>query len=120
MKPFSFMDRIKSFKYAFRGLKTAFTSDHNLWIHLVATALVIAGGYLAGTSMSEKVFLTITIALVWITELLNTALEKLCDFVTRERNKQIRMIKDISAAAVLIAALAALITGGLIFIPKFF
>jgi len=68
----------------------------------------------------EAIAITFATGFVWSAELFNTSIEKLADKVTMEYNDTIKMIKDISAAAVLIAAIVALTTGLIIFIPKFF
>jgi diacylglycerol kinase len=56
--------------------------------------------------------------MVWVAEIFNTAIEKTMDFISRERHPQIKLIKDLAAAAVLVTAFSALITGAIIFIPK--
>jgi diacylglycerol kinase (ATP) len=61
-----------------------------------------------------------SIAFVWIAEMLNTAIEKSMDFISTQKHPQIKLIKDISAGAVLIATIAAVIVGCIIFIPKLF
>jgi len=58
------------------------------------------------------------IGLVWVTELINTCLEKMMDFVSKERHPDIKFIKDVSAAAVLVAAITSVAVGCFIFIPK--
>lgn len=67
----------------------------------------------------EAIAITFATGFVWTAELFNTSIEKLADKVTMEYNDTIKLVKDISAAAVLIASVAALITGLIIFIPKF-
>ena len=57
-------------------------------------------------------------AFVWITEMINTAIEKAMDFITLEKHSQIKLIKDLAAGAVLVASITALITGSIIFVPK--
>ena len=59
-------------------------------------------------------------AMVWMAELFNTAIEKTMDFISKEAHPQIKLVKDLAAAAVLIAAIAAVLVGALIFIPKLF
>lgn len=115
---FSTRSRIRSFKYAIAGIRTFIRREHNARIHLVATVAVIIAAIVVRISMTQAVALTIVIALVWITEILNTCIERMADLITLEQNPQIKFIKDIAAAAVLIAAIAAVVTGLLIFIPK--
>jgi diacylglycerol kinase len=117
---FSWRQRGHSFGYAFSGLKSAFRTEHNLWIHAALTVIAIILGLLLRIASFEWLVLVVVMALVWMAELFNTALEKAMDFISKERHPQIKLIKDLSAAAVLVTAIAALVAGGLIFIPKFF
>lgn len=119
-KKFSVTDRLKSFVYAWSGIRQVFRSEHNMWIHLSLAIISIALGIFLKISNAEWIALVIVIALVVIAELFNTAIEKTIDFISTERHPQIKQIKDIAAGAVLIAAAAAIIAGCFIFIPKFF
>lgn len=116
---FSFKARFKSFCYAWAGIIIFFRTEHNAQIHLAATINVICLSVYFKISTTEALFIIFSVALVWITELVNTAIEKSMDMITLEKHPQIKLIKDLSAGAVLIAAIAAFITGCLIFIPKF-
>ncbi len=117
-KRFSIKDRIKSFDYAFQGIKIFFSTQHNSWIHLLATIFVLTAGYFLNLSSIEWLFLIIVIALVFIAEMINTAIEFLCDKISPELDPTIKKVKDISAGAVLIAAIMAILVGLTIFIPK--
>ena len=119
-KKFSLTDRLKSFSYAWSGIKAVLRTEHNTWIHLTLTVLAIVMGFVLHVTNEELVALIIVIAMVWITELFNTCLEKIMDFISREKHPQIKLIKDMAAAAVLIAAIVAIIVGTIIFIPKIF
>ena len=119
-KPFSISERIKSFGYALQGLKNFFKTQHNAWIHVVATIVVIVAGFLFKVSVKEWSALRFAIALVFISELFNTAIEFLCDKVSPELDPKIKLVKDISAAAVLIAAIVSVVIGALVFVPKVF
>lgn len=118
-KKFSTNARFKSFYFAFQGLKLFFKTQHNAWIHAVSALIVIVLGFLLKINSAEWCWLIVAISMVFITEMLNTAIEFLCDFVSPEIHPQIKKIKDVSAAAVLIAALAAVAIGMIIFLPKF-
>jgi len=118
-EPFSLLKRINSFKYAFEGLITFSKQEHNARIHLIATLAVIGLSIIFPVSRIETIALILTIGFVWTAELFNTAIEKIMDFVSEKQQTEIKNIKDISAAAVLVAALIAVVTGCLIFIPKF-
>lgn len=86
-----------------------------MWIHVLATLVVVAAGQWRGLSTTQWSFIALAIALVWMAEGFNTAIERLCNLVSREQHPIIKQVKDISAAAVLIAALAAAIIGLLVF-----
>jgi diacylglycerol kinase (ATP) len=116
---FSIRGRLKSFYYAGAGLKQFFRQEHNARIHLVAAIVVSILAWCLKVSQMEAVALVIVIGFVWVTEILNTCLEKAMDFITRERHPQIKIIKDLAAGAVLIATITAVIVGLFIFIPKF-
>lgn len=116
---FSVRGRLKSFYYAGAGLKQFFRQEHNARIHLAAAILVSILGWWLKVSHMEAVALVVVIGLVWVTEILNTCLEKAMDFITREKHPEIKIIKDLAAGAVLIATITAVIVGLFIFIPKF-
>ena len=119
MKPKSIHPRarLSSFGYAFRGIKSLVMQEPNARIHAVATTAAIAFGYYRHISKLEWIALGIVIALVWIAEGLNTCVEMLCDLWCKgEYHPQVKIIKDIAAGAVLIAAICAIVTGLIIFI----
>jgi diacylglycerol kinase (ATP) len=118
-KPFKFTDRARSFKYAGRGIWLTLTSQHNAWIHTVGTVAVVIAGYVLGISKIEWCMVVIACAAVWTAEALNTAIEYLADATTKEFNPSIGKSKDIAAGAVLIASIAAVIIGVLVFGPYF-
>jgi diacylglycerol kinase (ATP) len=119
-KPFSILDRIKSFGFAFQGIATFFKTQHNAWIHCLAAILTITLGFVLHVNTTEWCWLIIAIALVIIAEMLNTAIEFLTDLVSPEIHPQAKKVKDIAAGAVLIAAIAALAIGLIVFLPKLF
>src|ERR1700737_4597860 len=106
-QPFSIRARARSFQYAFNGIIKLFQQDHNILIHLFATAAVIALSIFTRVNKTEALALVFAIGLVWVAELFNTAVEKIMDLISTQRHPQIKFIKDVSAAAVLIAATAA-------------
>lgn len=116
---FSIRQRLKSFDFAFAGLAQFFTTQHNAIIHALATIVVMGLCISLPVTITEFIIITWCVAMVWMAELFNTAIEKLCDHVSPGYSKKIKFIKDVAAAAVLITAVAALVTGLLIFIPKF-
>jgi diacylglycerol kinase len=118
-EPFSIKARRNSFKYAIDGMVKFFSTEHNSLLHLLATIIAIILALVLQVSKLEIVALVIVIGLVWLTELFNTAIEKIMDFITVKQDPLIRYIKDVSAAAVLVSAIVAFITGCIVFIPKF-
>jgi diacylglycerol kinase (ATP) len=115
---FSWRARCRSFVYAGAGIWQLLKTEHNAWVHLVTTIVVTIGAVYFKVSLLEMGLLFFAIALVWIAEMLNTCIEKTLDFITLQRCSEIKRIKDIAAGAVLIAALAALSIGAIVFIPK--
>ena len=120
MKPqkFSIKKRLKSFSYAFSGLKTVVKEEHNARIHLVAAVVVTAFACFLNISPYEWIAIIFAIGFVFAMELVNSAIENLADFVSPQKNNAIGKIKDLSAAAVLVSAIAALLIGLIIFLPK--
>ncbi len=118
-RSFSWKHRIRSFRYAFTGIRDFIIYEHNSWLHLVATVGVIVLAALLHVTKTEWLALVFVIGLVWIAEAFNTCVEKIMDFVSRDQHPDIRFIKDLAAGGVLIAAIAALTTACIIFIPKF-
>ena len=122
MKPkqsFSLRDRIKSFDYSIQGIVTFFKYEHNAWIHTIAAILVICLGFYFHLSHSEWCWIALSIGLVFMAEMFNTAIEYLTDLVSPEIHPLAKKTKDVASGAVLIAALVAVVIGLLIFIPKF-
>jgi diacylglycerol kinase len=116
---FSIAKRIESFRHAFRGISTLLRTQHNAWLHLVATVAVLALGSYCGISHGEWLAVILAIGLVWVAEALNTALELLADEVSLERRDLIGKAKDVGAAGVLLASASAFIVGVLVFAPYF-
>ncbi|WP_428330646.1 diacylglycerol kinase family protein [Mucilaginibacter sp.] len=108
----------RSFGYAFKGLAYATKSQLNFRIHLVATVLAVILGYVLHISITQWQWIALCITLVLVTEIFNTMVETLVDLVSPGYNEKAGHIKDMSAGAVVIAALFALITGIIIFLPK--
>jgi diacylglycerol kinase (ATP) len=113
-----FVKFFRSFQFAVRGIIDLFRFENNAKFHLAAAILVIGAGAWLGLSVMEWVAVTTQTGLVMAAEGFNTALEKLADRVTTERDPLIRVAKDLSSGAVLIIGIMALIVGLLIFVPK--
>jgi diacylglycerol kinase (ATP) len=120
LQKFSIRSRIRSFRYAIAGIRQFIRREHNARIHLVATAGVIIAARVLSVTRLEAVALVSVTALVWVAEILNTCLERAADLISREEHPEIKYIKDLAAGAVLVAAIAAVVAGLIIFIPKIF
>lgn len=117
---FTIKSRIRSFGYAINGLKIVFKNEHNFRIHTFAAFAVLIAGFIFKVSVTEWIILTLTIAFVMVVEALNTAIEYVCNYLTKDYDYNIGVIKDVCAAAVLISAIGAAIVGIIIFAPKIF
>ncbi len=115
---FSIKKRIKSFSYAFAGLRVLFREEHNSWIHAAAALIAVVAGFLFRISPMEWVAVIIVIGMVFAAEILNSSIERTADFVKAERDDRKRDIKDLGAAAVLVCAITAALVGTIIFLPK--
>ncbi|MGB7874679.1 MAG: diacylglycerol kinase family protein [Anaerolineales bacterium] len=116
MKPFT-ISRIRSFGYAFRGWWHVLRTQQNAWIHaIISTAVIIVSLWLRLPPRDWAVLL-VTIAMVWAAEFFNTAIEAVVDLASPVHHPLAEVGKDVGAAAVLIAALAAIGVGLLILGP---
>ena len=113
----NFPKTIRSFRFAFQGLWQFFRQENNARFHLLATAIVIVVSIYWEIDRNEWLWVTLAVALVWVTESVNTAIEKLVDLVSPGYDTRAGAVKDLAAGAVLLAAIAALIIGILIFWP---
>lgn len=112
------MKLLRSFTYALAGIQSCFVSELNFRIHLFAAVLVSVCGLFFKISAAEWIAIGFCIALVTTMEMMNTAIEKLCDVVHKELHRVIKTAKDIAAGAVLLSAVFSLITAAIIFLPK--
>ena len=117
-RSFRISDRLRSLRFAIRGILLMLRTQHNSWLHAVATCVVlIVAGYLRLT-ISEWCWIVAAIVAVWTAELLNTALELLADVASPDFHPLVEQSKDMAAGAVLMCALGALTIGLLILAPK--
>jgi diacylglycerol kinase (ATP) len=114
-----FLNRIKAFKYAAKGFWILITSEKSIIAQVIIGFIVTIIGFIMNISATEWMFQFLAIALILVAESLNTAIEKLADFIHPNYHKQIGRIKDISAGAAFFAAIFAVIIGLIIYIPKF-
>lgn len=115
---FSISKRLKSFKHAFNGLSILIKEEHNSRIHLLAMVIAIVLGSIFKIQTYEWIGIILSIGLVISLELINSAIENLSDFSTKEKHQLIKKTKDLAAAGVLWSSLAALAIGLTIFVPK--
>ena len=112
------MTVIQSFKVAFEGLRDALLHERNFKIQMVVFVFVIIAGIIIQINSTEWIFILLCAAVVLSTEIMNSAIEKLCDFVSPDIHPLIKKIKDFSAAAVLVGTILSVIIGSIIFLPK--
>jgi diacylglycerol kinase len=113
-----FKSRYKAFGYAFAGWWYVIRTQRNAWIHMVVSVAVVLMSFILRISTTSWALILLAIAMVWIAEFLNTALEVVVDLAcNREEQDLARLGKDVGAAAVLIAAVASVVIGLLILGP---
>lgn len=112
------MKLICSFHYALNGLRYFFGSDRNGKIELGCALSVIALGYIFRVSKLEWCLITVCIGMVLALEMFNTAIEKMADIVQPEYSTPVKIVKDVAAGAVMLAAAGSLIIGLIVFVPK--
>jgi len=117
-KAFSLTSRFKSFKYAFDGIKILFKNEHNARIHVFFAVCAILGGYFLNISALEWIVIVLSIGIVLAFEAINTAVEKLADFISPEWDKEIKVVKDLAAASVLFVTISAIVVAIIIFYLK--
>ena len=113
----TFNGRIRSFRFAFNGIRIMLCSQHNAWIHSLATVVVVVFGIHFGLAKSEWCWIILAAISVWTAEALNTAFEFLTDVASPEFHPLAAKAKDVAAGAVLITAIGAVLIGLLIFGP---
>lgn len=109
---------IRSIGYALSGIKLAINEEPNFKIHVILAILALIIGFVLNISRSEWIILMFTIVLVLVLELINTALEEIVDMVSPGIQTKAKIAKDVAAGAVLITAIAAVVVGLVIFLPK--
>ena len=109
--------QLRSFRYAWQGIRQCVGREQNLSFHLIVTVLVIGAGFAFGITPGEWTAICLCIGLVVSAELFNTAIERLVDLVSPQRHPLAGQVKDIAAGAVLVCALAAIAVGLIIFVP---
>ncbi|WP_163399700.1 diacylglycerol kinase family protein [Flavobacterium fluviatile] len=111
--------RLKSVTYAFKGALKLITTEHSIMVQFSIGILMTIAGFYFDISHEEWLFQIFAIGLVLSIEGLNTAIEKVADFIHPNYHEKIGFIKDIAAGAVFFAAMTAMAIGLIIYIPKF-
>lgn len=109
----------RSFRYAFQGLVRVFRSEQNFRIHVLAAALVFLLIALYPVTPLESAILVLVVVAVLVIELMNTIVESLLDLLKPRLHHHAGVVKDLMAAAALIASIGALVVGLIIFLPYF-
>ncbi len=111
---------LKSFAYAFSGIKYCFKNELNFKVQLFFAIIIIGLGLSFYVTITEWMIILFCIGIVLSAELFNTAIENICNKIEPDHHPKIKIIKDVSAAAVLVLSLASAVIGLIIFIPKIF
>ena len=114
---YDYKKQLRSFGYAWKGIRSCIGKEQNLSFHLLATPTVVAAGFLAGITRTEWMLVILCIGLVIAAELFNSAIEQLVNLVSPQRHPLAGQVKDIAAGEVLVCAATAAIIGLIIFIP---
>lgn len=117
---FSFKKQFNSFKYAFRGFWYALTKEQSFQIHIIAALIVVFFMIYFDLKVWEYIALTLVITSVLVLELINTIFEKIVDILKPRVHPYAQTIKDMMAAAVLVASIGAIVVGLFIFVPYIF
>lgn len=109
---------LNSFKYAFIGISSAFKTERNMKIHVAIMLLVVICGFIFHLNLNEWLHCLTWFVIVISAEMMNTAIEETVDLAMPKFHEKAKLAKDIAAGGVLLAAIGAVITGLLIFLPK--
>ena len=104
---------IKSFKYAFEGILTGIKEEQNMKIHIIIMILVIIFGIMLKINTTEWIICILLFGLVISMELMNTAIENTVNLITKEKNQQAKIAKDVAAGAVLASLLISILTSSI-------
>lgn len=109
---------LKSSRYALEGLWFGLKTERNVQIWFAVFVITYLTALWLGVSKTEFLFVVVWTFIIGVSELLNTAIEKLADRVSLEREEQIKRVKDVAAGATFLASTGAFVTGLIIFLPK--
>ena len=108
---FTFSSRFRSISCALNGIRILISTQHNAWIHLFATAIIIPAGFYFHLVRTEWLWIILAVTSVWAAEAFNTAIEYLTDLASPEIHPLAGKAKDVAAGAVLITAMSAAVIG---------
>jgi diacylglycerol kinase (ATP) len=114
-----FSGRLKSVSFAVKGAVKLITTEHSVMVQFSIGILMTIAGFYCNITKTEWLFQTLAIGFVMSIEGLNTAVEKIADFIHPNYHERIGFIKDIAAGAVFFAAITAVVIGLIIYVPKF-
>jgi len=114
------MARYKSVQYAIAGIRLFFSRDVHGRLHLILSLIAIGISLICGLNAWEWLFILLALTLVIVSEMFNTCIERIMDYMQKDYDPRIRIIKDVSAGAVLVAAIFAIMTSAIILLPKLF
>lgn len=115
---FSISKRLRSFRYAVEGIATLLRDEHNARIHVAVMTAVVIAGFLFGISCAEWCAVVICFGLVLMAEAMNSSVEAIADLVMPDPHPLVRKAKDVAAAGVLMAAIASVVVGFVVFAPR--
>ena len=110
--------RLRSVGFAWQGIQALWATQPNARIHAFATVCVVAAGWYFDVSRADWLALVLAIAMVWVAEALNTGIEWAVDLASPEHHPLAAKAKDVAAAGVLLASVAAVVVGLLVFVPR--
>ena len=114
---YDYKKQLRSFGYAWKGIRSCVGKEQNLSFHLITTVCVVTAGWCFCITRGEGIAIVLCIGMVIAAELFNSDIERLVDFVSPQHHPVAGHVKDIAAGAVLVCALAAIVVGLIIFIP---
>lgn len=114
----SIIKMLRSFRYAGRGVGLAMRRENNFRYHLLATAGALITGWITAFTMAEWCVVLTLIGMVYVSEIFNTAIEKLMDKLHPGLDPEVGMVKDLAAGAVLVASITAAVVGSIILLGK--
>lgn len=114
---YDFRKQLRSFGYAWKGIRCCAGKEQNLSFHLIAAAVAVIAGCVLDITRTDWMIVTLCIGMVIAAELFNSAIEKLVDLVSPQRHPLAGQVKDIAAGAVLVCAATAAVIGLIVFVP---